>query len=336
MCPQWGDQGVFIREPERAKRTVTTDQIKQFIDDIAPFRPYIYFSGGEPLMNKDIIELVEHASSRHLVTSLNTNGTYLREKAEGLIRAGLDYLYTSLDAPTDPSNNDIRKDTRGGGSYADAVAAIRHVARLRDELGIGLPIIQTQTTLVKENQYTLLEMARFVQDVLGVDMWGIGLCVHTTPELDAKTTETFRREFDQEQVHWSGFVRSFEGMDYPAIERQLDELRSRRWGFMLRLYKPLGMPGFDLRRYYEHPDEDATTEPMTCMNPYVFAQMQPNGDLAFCGSQPDYVMGNIADDRFLNLWRGERAARWRRFLKNELFASCKRCWSLYEFHHFKG
>ena len=72
------------------------------------------------------------------------------------------------------------------------------------------------------------------------------------------------------------------------------------------------------------------------MNPYVFAQLQPNGEVAFCGSQPDYVIGNVKQRRLVDLWSGERASRWREFLKTQHFASCKRCFSLHEFSHFRA
>ena len=334
MCPQWGDNGVFISYPSLAKREVTTEEIKIFIDDISSFKPYVYFSGGEPLINPDIFELIKYANSKHMVTSLNTNGTYLKEKARELIESGLDYLYTSLDAPTDLTNNDIRKSVKGEGAYSETIGGIKEVLKLRDEIGCGLPIIQTQTTLVEENHKFLLKMANFLNDDLKVDIWGIGLCVHTTNELNNETTKVYEKEFGQTQYHWGGFIRGFKEIDFDLIMEQLHTIKSKNWGFKLRLYKPFGMKGFDIRTYYMNPDLDATSDPLTCMNPYVFAQMQPNGEIAFCGSQPDYTLGNIKEKKFLDLWNSTRAKKWREFLKKQLFPSCKRCWSLYEFNHF--
>lgn len=335
MCPQWGDSGVFLKEPQRAKRSVTTDEMKTFINDISSFKPYIYFSGGEPLINDDIVELVEYASSKHLITGLNTNGSYLKEKAEGLVRAGLDYLYTSLDAPTMFVNDGIRKDLKGCGPYLDAIESVKYVIDIRDRIGTGLPIVETKTTLVKENQDSLLDMAYFVQDKLRSDVWAIGLCVHTTLELNNATTAVFQKEFGQDQIHWSGFVREFQEMNFVGIKRQLEKVKSMKWKFKLKLGKLLDMPGFDLETYYVRPAVFAMTDPVVCMNPYIFAQMQPNGDIAFCGSQPDYVIGNIKGNKFVDLWNNERATRWRKFLQSNLFPSCKRCWSLYEFQCFK-
>ncbi|MBI3309505.1 MAG: radical SAM protein [Candidatus Melainabacteria bacterium] len=336
MCNQWGENGVFIKTPERmVKREMTLDHWKGLIDDIAKFQPYIYFTGGEPLMNKDIIEIVRYASSKHLITSMSTNSTYLKEKAEDLIEAGLDYLYTSLDAPIPVEEGVIRKFASGDDSAAEAVEAIKYFIELRNKIGKGLPVVQTQTVIVKENHKKLLDMAHFVNDYLKPDVWGLQLCVYTTPELNDATTQSYKKNFNQDQVGWAGFIRDFPDMDFMELKRQLGTIMNTKWQFKLRPYKPLRMDGFDLERYFTRPDEEDTSEVLTCMNPYVFAQLQPNGDIAFCGSQPDYVIGNVKDAPFMELWCNEKATKWREFLKKELFASCKRCFSLHEFSHFR-
>ncbi|MBP9733797.1 MAG: radical SAM protein, partial [Candidatus Omnitrophica bacterium] len=274
MCNQWGENGTFIQTPERmVRREMSLDDWKMFIDRVARFRPYIYFTGGEPLMNPDALELVRHCARRHLVTGMSTNGTYLKAQAEPLIRSGLDYLYTSLDSPVPLENGSIRPTARGGDSSADAVDAIGHVIRLRDKMGVGLPMVQVQTIVVRENHDRLFETARFVDDVLKADCWGLQLCVFTTPELDRATTRTYQERYGQDQTGWTGFIRGFEGLDPGVLESELDRIRRHPWRFKLRLYRPMGMRGFSFERYFFEPGRFAVDEPLTCMNPYVFAQI---------------------------------------------------------------
>jgi cyclic pyranopterin phosphate synthase len=45
--------------------------------------------GGEPLLHKDIVRVVEHATSRGLKTYITTNGTHLGLKVDELVAAGL-------------------------------------------------------------------------------------------------------------------------------------------------------------------------------------------------------------------------------------------------------
>ena len=58
----------------------------------------IRLSGGEPLIRKDIVEIVEKIASLDFKDiSLTTNGTFLEEYAEDLKKAGLDRVNVSLD-----------------------------------------------------------------------------------------------------------------------------------------------------------------------------------------------------------------------------------------------
>lgn len=58
----------------------------------------IRLSGGEPLIRKDIVEIVEKIASLGFKDiSMTTNGTMLEEYAQGLKDAGLDRINVSLD-----------------------------------------------------------------------------------------------------------------------------------------------------------------------------------------------------------------------------------------------
>jgi PqqA peptide cyclase len=57
----------------------------------------IHFSGGEPLVRKDLVALIAHAAARHLYTNLITSGVLLdRERLELLAMAGLDHVQISF------------------------------------------------------------------------------------------------------------------------------------------------------------------------------------------------------------------------------------------------
>lgn len=58
--------------------------------------PQIVFTGGEPTLRTDLVELVEH--SKEFVTGLVTNGRKLATQAAGLNRAELDYVQVSLES----------------------------------------------------------------------------------------------------------------------------------------------------------------------------------------------------------------------------------------------
>jgi Fe-coproporphyrin III synthase len=78
---------------------LTFDEGKALIDDLADFgSPVMLFSGGEPLIRPDILELIRHAVARSMRAVVSTNGTLInRELAEKLQEIGLSYVGISLD-----------------------------------------------------------------------------------------------------------------------------------------------------------------------------------------------------------------------------------------------
>ena len=74
----------------KAEEELSTEEAKTLLDQIARagFKIMI-FSGGEPLMRSDILELLRHATARGLRSVFGTNGTLItEEKAQALKAAG--------------------------------------------------------------------------------------------------------------------------------------------------------------------------------------------------------------------------------------------------------
>lgn len=93
------------------------------IDDLASFRvPVLLFSGGEPLVRRDIYELLEHAVSRGMRAVLSTNGMLIDDRvAERLAKIGLSYVGISLDGSR--ATHDRFRGVRG--AFDRALAGIR-------------------------------------------------------------------------------------------------------------------------------------------------------------------------------------------------------------------
>lgn len=78
---------------------LTTEEAEVFVKDIADFHANVLlFSGGEPLLRHDLLELASLASKAGVRTVLSTNGTLITEaKAQQLKEAGFSYVGVSLD-----------------------------------------------------------------------------------------------------------------------------------------------------------------------------------------------------------------------------------------------
>jgi len=103
---------------------ISTDQAKAMIDDLAAYgSPVMLFSGGEPLVRKDLVELAKHATSKNMRAVISTNGTLItKEIAKELKEVGLSYVGISLDGL-----EDVHDKFRGvSGSFKKALQGIEN------------------------------------------------------------------------------------------------------------------------------------------------------------------------------------------------------------------
>ena len=120
------------------KDELTTEQGKELIDDLAEFgSPVVLFSGGEPLMRKDLPELAEYAISKGLRAVISTNGTLIDEEmAKTLKKIGLSYVGISIDGMRE--TNDKFRGMKG--AFDAAMAGLRNCQREGIKVGLRFTI----------------------------------------------------------------------------------------------------------------------------------------------------------------------------------------------------
>ena len=137
----------------KAEEELNTTEAKTLLDQIAKagFKIMI-FSGGEPLMRPDIIELVEHAVSVGLRPVFGTNGTLITEEmAHKLKKAGAMGMGISLDSLDIEKHNKFRKFPN---AWEGAVQGMRNCRKA------GLPF-QIHTTVMDWNSHELEAITDF-------------------------------------------------------------------------------------------------------------------------------------------------------------------------------
>lgn len=85
--------------PIDGKDDISTEQAKVMISDLAAYGcPVMLFSGGEPTVREDLVELASFAKSKGKRAVISTNGTLItKAKAKELKSVGLSYVGISLD-----------------------------------------------------------------------------------------------------------------------------------------------------------------------------------------------------------------------------------------------
>lgn len=137
----------------KAEEELSTAEAKTLLEQIARagFKIMI-FSGGEPLMRPDIVELVAYAASLGLRPVFGTNGTLITlEMAQKLNAAGAMGMGISLDSMDREKHNKFRKFP---GAWEGAVQGMRNCR------AAGLPF-QIHTTVMEWNNHELEDLTDF-------------------------------------------------------------------------------------------------------------------------------------------------------------------------------
>ena len=149
-----------------------TEECFRVIDEIAAFAPecLTILTGGEPLLRRDILEIVQRAAERELWVVVGTNGVRITENvARRLAEAGARGLSLSLDA-LDPERHDRFRKVRG--AWQNTVEGAEILNRT------GLPFI-VQTTAGSHNLGELEAIADYAHDRLAAKVWNLYFLVPT-------------------------------------------------------------------------------------------------------------------------------------------------------------
>lgn len=117
---------------------LTKLEAQDFIEDLAGSKvPVLLFSGGEPLLRKDIFELGRFANDKGIRSVLSTNGTLITEAiAERIKDAGFSYIGISLDGMQEV--NDWFRQKKG--AFSKALRGIRNCKNVGLKVGLRFTI----------------------------------------------------------------------------------------------------------------------------------------------------------------------------------------------------
>jgi len=117
---------------------LSTAEGRRMIDDLAAFgAPVLLFSGGEPLVRKDMPELAAYAVEKGMRAVISTNGTLIsRSIAQTLKQIGLSYVGISLDG-LEPVNDHFRGVS---GAFKKALQGIQNCQEAGIKVGLRFTI----------------------------------------------------------------------------------------------------------------------------------------------------------------------------------------------------
>lgn len=130
----------------REQVDLTFKECKRVIDQIVDLRiNHLIFSGGEPLLRKDIFDLIAYAVNKRIkMVDMITNGVLVDETvAKRLIRFGMNHITVSIDG-LEEANDFIR----GKDSFKKAIEAIDLINKYKNN---NLPTVGINFTIMNYN-----------------------------------------------------------------------------------------------------------------------------------------------------------------------------------------
>ena len=143
-------------ELDRRSNELSTSEWKRLIDEAAALGVlHIYFSGGEPMLRRDIAELVAHAHDAGLYSNMITSGVGFQPAVlEAVAEAGLDHIQLSVQG-VDAETCDRVAGYEGASKRKHAIAA--DIARL----GLRLTV---NAVVHRENVHQIPDLVRLAED----------------------------------------------------------------------------------------------------------------------------------------------------------------------------
>jgi MoaA/NifB/PqqE/SkfB family radical SAM enzyme/predicted O-methyltransferase YrrM/tetratricopeptide (TPR) repeat protein len=157
-CPECAVGGGIVT---RKRGAMTFEQFKIIADKIRPFCQYLYLHcWGEPLLNKDIFEIIRYASA-FTKTDIHTNGNSLTEEtAEQLITSGVTDVSVSIDG----MSQEIYQQYRVGGSLDKALESVRMLNYFNLKYGKKVNL-SSQFVVFKHNQHQMELFGQFCRSL---------------------------------------------------------------------------------------------------------------------------------------------------------------------------
>ena len=155
-CPECALGGEYIT---RERGYMSFDRFKIIADKIRPYAEYLYLHmWGEPLLNKDIFQIIEYAS-QFARTNISTNGMLVTEEvANNLVEAGTSDIIVSIDGMT----QEIYELYRKGGNVEQALLALKYIVEAKKKYCSKVNIVP-QFIVFEHNQSEMDAFKRYCE-----------------------------------------------------------------------------------------------------------------------------------------------------------------------------
>jgi len=278
MCPRTA----FLNEWESGDMPLSLyRKVSEYFDRVEN----VHLQGwGEPLLHKDLFNMIRIAKEKECNVSLTTNGMLLNpEISERLIKEGVSIIALSLAGATKMTHEKIRK----GSNFDCLIDNIKALHDLKQKTKSKSPKITGSFLMTEKNIEELPAIVDLAKDI------GINELVATN--LDYTPTQM---QYDLKAFSCNGVHGNYQKFVQDAVEK------AKKEKIPLRVY-PLEME--DVVMCEMNPLKIVFVSHDGCVSPCVYLNMTKRGLLqrVFCGSSSEIqkvCFGKVGEHDFMDIW----------------------------------
>lgn len=277
---------------------LTTEEKKGVIDEFEDAGVVaIAFSGGEPLIAKDIFEIAGYAKSKGFFTSIATNGTLITPEVAKRMKEVFDYAEISLDG-----FEEVHDGFRGvPGAWKKTCEGIKNAVNAGIDTCVAL-------TATKNNLTEIPRLVDFVEKDLGAKRVIIFNYVPTGRGKEIMDQDLSPRE-RQELLRYL-YSRMMESNCRLIAYSTAPQYSMISWEYAYGVYTGAAVEGRIVATHFTTEGAMRSLQGRTkslaeflggCGAGRLYCGLEPNGDITPCVFMPIKI-GNIRNDRLLDVW----------------------------------
>ena len=294
---------------------LTLDKVRFLVAQFPSATRIVLHGIGEPLLNKELPQIIHHLKAAGKYVLFNSNATLLNARWQrSLIDSQLDEFRVSLDATTPESYAEVR----GKPMFALILHNLEALMALKKHLGASRPRVSLWLTGLKETLRELPDFLRLAHR-LGIDEVYLQRLVYWRDEHDDKLATPDQSLFQSLRAEEEAIIHASE-----ALATQLG-LRFEASGATTPAQSV--QQAVDRRPWAR------------CMRPWTVMYITANGSVFPCciapfsaESLPSITLGHAFETPLATIWNAEPYQRFRRaLLSDEPHDCCRGCgaqWSL--------
>lgn len=305
-----------FQQGRKERDELSADEFIKLIASIPKFS-LITFTGGEPLLKRDALKIINYALETHRCNVI-TNGVMMTENH---IQVFVDKRLLLLGVSIDGIGQSHDQQRGMKGAYDTVIHNLKQLQEYKNRKRAKYPLLDIKTVITKENVSTLEEIYQCAQN-MDADFLTLSLQKVSNIQFQAN----FINDLKDSRLYASLPIEPY--IDLGVLAKHVSYIikKSSKMKTKLRLY-PMMLGTEGIETYFNN-GKKLSDQYKPCFEPWSGMQISPAGDAYPCLA---YRVGNVRESNLMSIYNSTKFREFRNKLRTlGLFPGCAGCCYLRE------